>query len=258
MATLIAPHVDELKDRIEREKQAYAEVKNLLDKKQKPKLYVEGASDKLIIERALRVFAPNKANKIDVVTKDDNGGGGVNYVIDMLKAWRDMAKHENVPRVAGLLDDDCEARKGRGEYRKSSGKRVQDAPECFLLETPPHIQNICDKRITIPVVLECLYDHKAWEWAHDNRYLSKREDILSLMSEAQRYKISNTEATWKNFVNDDEMLFVEYEFSQEGKGKMARHFAGKRISDDEFRERLACLEPLVTKIADYLLPEAES
>lgn len=71
---LFAPLVEELEDRVRRQEQARAEVE-LLAQANRRKIFVEGDSDARIIKKALKVFAPDKADEIDIETKV---GAGIN------------------------------------------------------------------------------------------------------------------------------------------------------------------------------------
>ncbi|MCG7519491.1 ATP-dependent endonuclease [Ruegeria sp. Ofav3-42] len=244
---LFAPMVTELEDRVRRQEQARTEVERLAQANRR-KIFVEGESDKLIIDKALSVFAPERAADIDVETKV---GAGINYVIDMLQSWRSRAKHHpELPNSAGLLDLDPEA--------KTALKNWNDVPDniksakCFKLPTPPHLIPVLQAGFRVPVVLECLYDREAWVWADDRGHLKVR-DVPSVISNQLNNQIVNAETTLDAHLHDDWAIFVKKEFEQIGKGPMARHFANK--ADDDFRARMLFLEPLITEISTYLFPE---
>ena len=82
--TLFAPMVKELEDRVRQREVARAKAEQLAQANRR-KLFVEGPSDRIIIEKALQVFAPDRADEIDVETREH--GAGHNFVIDMLRAW---------------------------------------------------------------------------------------------------------------------------------------------------------------------------
>lgn len=244
---LFAPMVTELEDRVRRQEQARAEVAQLAQANRR-KIFVEGDSDKLIIDKALRVFAPNRAADIDVETKV---GAGINYVVDMLQSWRSRAKHHpELPKAAGLLDLDPEA--------KAALKSWNDVPDnirsakCFKLPTPPHLLPVLQAGFRVPVVLECLYDREAWLWADERGHLQGR-NVPGVISTDLNNQIVNAETTLEEHLHDDWGIFVKKEFAQAGKGPMARHYANK--GDDAFRARMAFLDPLITEIVNYLFPE---
>ena len=96
--SLFSPLVQGIEDRVRKQEAARTAAKELADANRR-ELFVEGPSDKTIMEKALQVFAPDRAAEIDVVTENS---AGLNYVVDMLLAWRSTAKHNaDLPRAAG-------------------------------------------------------------------------------------------------------------------------------------------------------------
>ncbi len=246
---LFAPLVTKLEDRVRRQEKARAEVERL-GQANRRKIFVEGDSDKLILEKALRVFATEKAAEIDVETKV---GAGINYVIDMLQSWRSRAKHHReLPKAAGLLDLDPEAKDALKDWN-AVPDNIRSA-KCFKLPTPPHLHPVLRAGFRVPVVLECLYDREAWEWASGRGHLKAR-NLIGVISTELNNQIVNAETTLDAHLHEDWAIFVKKEFDQEGKGPMARHYANK--SDDDFRARMPFLGTLITEIVDYLFPEGE-
>ncbi|NKI59618.1 ATP-binding protein [Labrenzia sp. PO1] len=244
---LFAPMVTELEDRVRRQEQARAEVDQLAQANRR-KIFVEGDSDKLIIEKSLLVFAAERAAEIDVETKV---GAGINYVVDMLQSWRSRAKHHpELPRAAGILDLDPEAKTALKKWNEV-GDNIRSA-KCFKLPTPPHLFPVFDAGFHVPVVLECLYDKAAWEWADGRGHLKSR-DVPSVISSELNNQIVNAETTLDEHLHDDWAIFVKKEFEQAGKGPIARHYANK--NEDDFRDRMPFMEPLVSQIVAYLFPE---
>ncbi len=244
---LFAPMVTELEDRVRRQEQARTEVEQLAQANRR-KIFVEGDSDKLIIEKALIVFANERAAEIDVETKV---GAGINYVIDMLHSWRSRAKHHpELPKAAGLLDRDAEAQSALKRWNDVSDN-IKSA-KCFMLPTPPHLFPVLKAGFKVPVVLECLYDKEAWNWA-DNRGHLKARNFRSVIPDELFGQIVNDETKLDDHLHEDWAIFVKMEFDQAGKGPIARHFANK--ADDDFRARMPFLEKRIAEIVAYLFPE---
>ncbi len=244
---LFAPMVTKLEDRVRRQEHARSEVEQLALANRR-KIFVEGDTDKIILEKALRVFSPDKAGEIDVETKV---GAGINYVIDMLQSWRSKSKHHpELPKAAGVLDLDPEARNAIKKWN-SVPDNIRSA-KCFKLPTPPHFHPLLQAGFNVPIVLECLYDRPSWEWAYERTHL-KRRDITGVISKELNNQIVSAETTLDEHLQDDWAIFVKWEFEQAGKGPMARHYARK--NDDDFRTRMYFLEPTITEIVAYLFPE---
>lgn len=243
---LFAPMVTELEDKVRRQEHARTEVERLAAENRR-KLFVEGPSDKLIIDKALAAYAPDRVADIDVETRDS---AGINYVIDMLQSWRSRAKHhQGLPRAAGLLDLDPEAKDAIKKWNEVPGN-VQSA-KCFKLPMPPHLFPALEAGFKVPVVLECLYDRAAWEWADERGYLKNRY-VPGVMPTKLNNDIVNGDTTLEDHLQDDWSIFVKREFDQAGKGPMARYFGNKSVED--FRDCLSFLEPTIAEIIGYLFP----
>ena len=243
---LLAPIVRNIEAQVRRQERARAEVEALAQANRR-KLFVEGQSDKLIIEKALRVFSADRATEIDVETQNS---AGFNYVIDMLLSWRSRAKHHDTqPRAAGLLDLDPDAGRAARTWNEAPGN-VESA-KCFTLPTPPHLFPVLQSHFSIPVVLESLYDRDAWTWADRRGFLGAR-NLISVIPAELNTQIIAGETTLDEHLCDDWAIFVRKEFTQEGKGPMARYFS--RRPDNEFHDRFLFMEQLVAEIISYLFP----
>ncbi|WP_237062475.1 ATP-dependent nuclease [Microbulbifer zhoushanensis] len=244
---MFAPMVAELEDQVRRKELAKAEVEAMA-RANRRKLFVEGPSDKLILEKALSVFAPVHSKEIDVETRDS---GGHLYVIDMLLSWRSRAKHHpELPRAAGLLDLDAEAKRAADEWNKISDN-IKSA-KCFKLPKPTHIRPVLKASFKIPVVLETLYDKKAWMWAKERGHLEQRR-LSDVIPSPLNDKILTGDEKLEDHLEEDWKIFVTHVFQQVGKAPMAR-FLSKR-PDEEFRERFSVLEPVIKDIVAYLFPD---
>lgn len=244
---LFAPMVADLEDKVRRREQARVDVQQLAMANQR-KIFVEGDTDKLILDKAIAVFAPDRAAEINVVTKV---GAGINYVVDMLRSWRSHAKHHpNSHRAAGLLDRDHEARQAKNDWNAAEGNT--ESAKCFLLPTPPHIQPILQRGFRIPVVLECLYDEVAWNWAENQGHLENR-NLRDVIPQAVLDNILAGQAELDEHLEDEWSIFVKQTFLQAGKGPVARHYA--HMDEQDFQERMRFLEPTVRELINYLFPD---
>ncbi|RLJ59107.1 AAA15 family ATPase/GTPase [Litoreibacter meonggei] len=246
---LFAPMITELEDKVRRKEQARIDVEQLAQANRR-KVFVEGDSDQLILRKALAVFAPDRAGEIDVETKV---GGGINYVVDMLQSWRSRAKHHpELPKAAGLLDLDPEAQAAITNWNGVAGNTK--SAKCFRLPTPTHLIPALQAGFSVPIVLECLYDRDAWEWADGRNHLKVRH-VPSVISKELNNQIVTGQTALDDHLDDAWAIFVKKDFEQAGKMPMARHFSNK--SNDDFRARLPFLAPLIDSIVDYLFPAAD-
>ncbi|EJW6891006.1 AAA family ATPase, partial [Escherichia coli] len=162
---LLSPYIDEVKSRIEN----IESVGKLGD--EKAVMYVEGASDKIIIERAIQVFIPERMNDIEVITKDF--GAGTNYVCDMLKAYYHIHKHhQNKYKCVGIVDadkDGINVKKELGDIQ-DIGKSVK----CFTLKPTQDVLSAKKDGYKIPGVLESSYPIAIWKEELEENNLERR------------------------------------------------------------------------------------
>ena len=247
---LFLPMIGKIEERTRQEEKARADAERLARADQR-NLFVEGPSDKKIIAKAINVFAPDRAADINVETEEI---AGVSYVVQRLKAWIGAAIfNPALPRAAGLVDLDQE---GQGAARHfNNEKNSKGRVKCFNIPMPPHIEPVLQRGYTIDVILETLYDQKAWEWAGDQGFLEDQE-ILDVIPDELKTRIVKGETKLEENLEDEWAIFVLKRFHQGGKGPAAHHFA--EMEDEKFRERFPFLEPLVKEIVSYLFPEEET
>lgn len=248
---LFAPLVEDLENRVRESEVARIRAEELAQANRR-KLFVEGPSDRDVLKKALEVFAPEHFTEIDIETKVS--GGGFKYVIDMLAAWANVARHHpGTRKAAGLVDLDSAARKAADEWNNDS-RNIQYA-KCIKLQAPVHMHPVLNAGFRIPIVLETLYDREAWEWADNQGHLKER-NALSIVPDELGNRILGGETTLPENLESEWAIYVKREFRQEGKGPMARHFAQKSSAD--FRNRLPILEKIVNEIVAYLFPNTEA
>lgn len=245
---LIANLLEGEENKIRRQTQAKTEAKQLAETNRQ-RIFVEGESDKLIIGKALKVFAPDKAHVIDVETKE-NGGGGVNYVSDMLFAWHSNKKHKpEMSKVAGLLDNEKETREISKKWNNGKSDNINSA-KCFLLPRPPHLHDLLDAGFNLPIVLECLYDKENWQWADNKGYLEERKNIDKLVPRKKLDEIMQDKTTVTDLLCDEWAIYIKKNFKFKFKVKMANRYA--QFPDDEFRERMSFMKETIEEIVNFL------
>ncbi len=170
----------------------------------------------------------------------------------MLSSWRSRAKHHpELPRAAGLLDLDPDAKKAAKDWNEVPSNVI--SARCFKLPTPPHMYPVFQAGFNVPIVLETLYDRDAWIWANGRGHLQTRY-IPDVIPSELNNRIIAEETRLDDHLQEDWEIFVKKEFRREGKGPMSRYLS--RRPDNEFRDRFSMLEPLITNIVAYLFPDA--
>lgn len=243
ITVLMASKLSEVIDQVRAEEQANAEVQGI-SKNGRPVLFVEGESDKIVIEKAIQLFHPEDTDKIEVRTKVS--GAGYRYVIDMLSAWRAHHKHHpEGSKAAGLLDSD--ASESRAHWNKQEGN--VDSAKCFEYPKTPLLIEIVKAGFRVPTTLETLYEPAVWERAQLKGDLQKREkvkvfprDKIDSIIEGKTKAASLVKPNWE--------LLVNYDFDPESKVKTARYVS--KLEDQCARALLCNFEKILEDVLEYL------
>ncbi|WP_447121706.1 ATP-dependent nuclease [Escherichia coli] len=199
---LLSPYIDEVKSRIEN----IESVGKLGD--EKAVMYVEGASDKIIIERAIQVFIPERMNDIEVITKDF--GAGTNYVCDMLKAYYHIHKHhQNKYKCVGIVDadkDGINVKKELGDIQ-DIGKSVK----CFTLKPTQDVLSAKKDGYKIPGVLESSYPIAIWKEELEENNLERRANLNEMLTPEKVNELIQSEMKLSDNLKDkDYSIKIEY------------------------------------------------
>ncbi|MEH7876598.1 AAA family ATPase [Rhizobium laguerreae] len=243
---LLAPRVKQLVHDIREQIVAKHEAEQLALQK-RPKIFVEGESDRIVLRRCAQIFHPARATLIDFETK--RAGAGHSYVIDMLNAWRHQHKHHNEgPRAAGLLDGDAIHEKQ--SWNQADGN--VDSAKAFCYPKPPHAIAALKDGFRLPVSLEILYPETVWEWAESRGMLEDR-------NRTGTYPAGMVEEILKGNRRDVELdgtyaRYVTRQFATGTKVECANHVA--RQSEARILADFAGLGRLLGEVFDYLAVKA--
>lgn len=240
---LLAPRVKELVQDVRNQVESRVAAEALA-KQNRSKIFVEGESDRIILQRCLELFFPQHAQYIDIETKLE--GAGHSYVIDMLQGWRAQHKHHPLtPRAAGFLD--CDAATLKNDWNKDPG-HVASA-KCFCYPKPAHAIAALQASYRLEVTLEVLYEDAIWQWAKGRGYLKPRRkaDILpeDLVEQMLAGAVPVGEA-----IDTAYEIYVTHTFVTGSKIKTARHVAG--LPDADFVRSVPGLEASLSEALTYL------
>ena len=221
-------------------------------------LFVEGASDKIFYRRLFKKFAPNYESKIRVETHQRSkggGGGGDNYVLNMLSSWELWAKHESKGiRVAGLIDLDSEDKK---QSKKEWDKISHNAKfaKSFCAAMAPHMKEMGNAGYNVPINLETLYDLSLWNYAESKKYLESRKDGIIVPKALKRKILGGRHAPIDLLEKEKDYrkewwVILSHNFRFYNKVDMATYVAD--LPDEEFVKKFDFLEVTVNSIINYL------
>ncbi|RFB99329.1 hypothetical protein B5K11_02525 [Rhizobium leguminosarum bv. trifolii] len=240
--SLLAPRVKQLVKEV-REKVESSYVAERLAKENRPKIFVEGETDKIILKRCAKIFHPQLAGAVDFETK--LAGGGHGYVIDMLNGWRSYHKHHTEgPKAAGILDWD--AASVRKEWNDTPGNTA--SAKCYCYPKPEHAIAALQAGFRLPVTLEILYPAHVWEWAEKAGHLEDRARGKIFPVELVEKVLRGEAGDYQ--VDERYKIYVTKQFDHDSKLKAAKFVAG--LSDKVLTADFSAIGKLLGDVFTYL------
>ena len=240
---MIAPRISEMVGQVRDQEAARHEAEKLAEQNC-AKVFVEGESDKIILERALQLFFPDTVDMVGFQTKRD--GAGHTYVVDMLAGWRSNHKHHtDRPKAVGIIDGDA------AEYKVEFNKQPDNikSAKCFCYPTPAHLHGALGAGFRVPVTLEVLYPKSVWEEALGRGQLEQRQ-LTKIYPETLMNRLARGDAQPGDGLDDLWRIFVEYDFNALQKITVAKRIA--RRNENDCRELLANFEPILQESLQFL------
>ncbi|MDJ0278929.1 hypothetical protein QLH51_19260 [Sphingomonas sp. 2R-10] len=239
---LLAPRVKQLVHDVREQVEAKHNAE-VLARQNRPKIFVEGESDRIVLRRCATVFHPARAGFVDFETKRE--GAGHSYVIDMLNGWRCQHKHhQDGPRAAGILDVDAVTMKN--EWNAGVGNTA--SAKCFCYPKPNHAIAALQAGFRLPVTLEVLYSLDIWQWAEARGMLEDR--VL-----ADSYPAAMVEEILKGGTSGIEVdeayrMYVTRQFRAGTKVDVANQV--NRLAEARFQAEFERLGALLGEVFEYL------
>ena len=242
---LLSPYIEEVKSRIKN----IESVSQLGD--DKAVIYVEGLSDKIIIQKAIELFIPDRKNNIEVITKEYSAG--TNYVCDMLKAYFHMHKHHQTKhRCVGIVDADEDGKKTKQEI--GSIQDIGRSVKCFTLRPTQDVLHAMKDGYEIPGILESNYPISIWEDELYRNKLEKRTRLSEILTEEKANELIQSETKLSDDLEDKiYRLKVEYYIPKSRKIPLANKIS--QMSDKESRTCLIFLEKTLKDVEKFFFPE---
>ena len=242
----VSEQYQRLEKKLKRIEQEQQEARSLLDKSESC-IFVEGSTDKRVLERIMPLFKIKPT--IHIMANGRNGGHS--YVIDMLHAWDLESKHcKNPRRAAGIVDDD--AHEKAKSYNKSKGegdKKGRNLTRCYILK--PSKRVICLRKkdqFKVNVDLESFYPDEIWGKSKMEGWLEEKKPTEYVENECL-VKCATGEKKLQELCSDLP-LFVTHKVKDVHKGDMATMVC--KLDDAALRKAFADLEPFLQGIANYL------
>lgn len=217
-------------------------------------IFVEGQPDKIIFERALKLFYPGFVDKIKIEGPENReSGGGADFVANRLISW----DHEQKTRpetsrykAYGFFDQDEAGQKAKTRYSDSVGSSGITFASAYKGQWPDecHFKKLHQKShpVTLPWILENIYSPALWALAKKRRWLEEVKCSKTYLSdEAINYLVNRSETINDLYKDETLRIYITHRFSQEGKSKAAKYI--HTCSDKDARNYLYMFAPIVQK-----------
>lgn len=218
--------IDEMSSRIEADLVAKQQAEEIA-KDNLPIIFVEGSTDKTILEKAAKIFFPKLTGKF--IFKCKPFGGGDNWVIDMVGAWYQIKKHDtSKPEIVGVVDEDA---KQKVSELKKSAPYLQKANFHFI---SPKQELIEGRKLQFRnnAYIETLYSNRIWKWMKQNKKLEEIEPTKfmpeKLISDVMKCNGNKNELEWGGqrlgeIQKAEWYIYSQYKVRPTCKGSIANH-----------------------------------
>ena len=239
---LLGPKIKEFEKDLKQKKEQDAILERYKQESNSAKFFVEGESDKIIFQKALRVYFPHLINNISFETKIS--GAGDNFVCDMVDAWNSKRKHDkSMKKSAGIVDGDSQ----KGSQWNSDNQYVNC--KIFQLGVPEKKRNYSPERQQVTTCLEMLYPEKIWQWAKNKEYLENKLNV-----KIYRKELFEIPEKFLEIKNEDLDLYVSHQFANNGSysGKIKTAEYVNSLGDDWFQENMRETKRVLESVLSFL------
>lgn len=240
---MLGPRISEMVKEIREQEVARHEAARMAEQ-HCPRIFVEGESDKIVLERALQLFFPHAVDAVRFETKRD--GAGHSYVIDMLLGWRAHHKHHpERPKAIGIVDGDAAAEKAAFNKLPDNIKSAK----CLSYPAPAVLRAALAAGFRVPATLEVLYPIVVWKDAQIRGHLEQRNQV-KIYPSALTNRIIRGEARAGDELDDRWAIFVTHDLSSDQKISTARRLC--RNDDQTCRVTFANFEIILGEALQFL------
>ena len=239
---LLEPHVKEWKEKVD---QLEMRLEEGIDTSQ-PSIFVEGPSDKIILDAAIKRYFPDALVKVLCSTRN---GGGHAWVKDSLVAWHHS---RGTCKAVGLFDKDAGADQSLAEFKLLVEDRARGAARAFKHRIRPGGPSleVVKLKIPVPVAIEELCPVEAWLKAQDEGWLEQRAKLPELYA-FQETNVSFNDWIKQRLPGDALRLIATHKVREESKEKFSKYVAAcvkDKSSKFDFDALRALVNDLLQKI----------
>ena len=229
----LAPYLEQAR----KDKDALDQARKDIQEENSPTLFVEGPSDKIVLEAAIKIHAPSLLDNISIKTRE--GGAGASYVKDMLVAW--VHGRNDKVKAVGLLDDDDAGQTARNEINAIDKVKKSKYAKVILLSPSDPICRYRKATYPIPVRLEELYSPAVWQRAMTKGWLADRNLLLTIAGHKKMREFCDG-------LDGSDRVLLECEVNKDKKIALANYVCA--LDEADKYEALQAFDRTVKKIAE--------
>lgn len=219
-----------------------------------PTIFVEGESDKKLLDQAISLFFPVAKqminnNKLRVFTKPEEGG--CTKLVDLALSWEYSGNHN---KAVVLFDKDSAGAKSRAELVNSEVYRRNNSNvKAIFIEPTDNIKEVLRVLPSFSYEMEHLFSLDCWLQLKKKKYLQDRP--IEELTEMVRTKLSrdkSVNSVLNELIPDKHLLMtiVLLNPHDEKKMKIANYILG--LPEETQKEYLQGLIPTLEKIKNIL------
>lgn len=213
---LLEPHVKKWRTQVEILKNDITFATN------KKTIFVEGPSDKIIIDSIIKKYYPEFQKTIQICCSKQNGGGH-SWVKDSLVAWHHLRAAE---KSVGLFDADKASKPSIDEFSELVEKRNNGKTKALkhIINKEGIAKIIKMKHINIEYAIEEICPIEAWKWAKEQSKLEKRKNLT------QTYNFNEEDITFNEWLksklgSEDLVIIAKEKVKETEKISFAKYIA---------------------------------
>lgn len=181
-----------------------------------PQIYLEGITDKKLLEDAIKLFKPCLAEQFDLKAERR---AGASWVTRKLVIWsHSLFKGTDGTEIKslGLYDNDMAGKDAIAELSRIIRRDSAEAKTYKIISLTAtfarHLIPLAQKGVIIPVTLEAMFTNEHWKYAESQGWLEDRsnpEDIINEPRKWNKYRQSFLDYLKTCKLTEDEILFTK-------------------------------------------------
>lgn len=217
-----------------------------------PHIFVEGKTDKLVLEKLVAVFFPSIIEKIKIDCSGDDGGGSANAASDRAKAWYFKQKHEgSAVKASLLLDNDDSGKKAKEDFHSSTNNSSLIVKALFWEPTSAPVG--IGAGFALPIDLESLYSSEVWTKADVDGWLEERDPssyiTKSMQQKINKAAVENQQLNFFGQIDESLKIRITKKFTNEGKVNAAKWI--NKSDNETAKTYLVNLENTFKSVLNY-------